>query len=60
MPNLSSEQIAEEVRKALESTLRMDEYPERLWPYTAAELNFLREFVTRAIVGVTQRQMDNS
>ena len=56
MSNLSPDQIAEEVRNALEATLRMEEFPERLWPYTAAELNFLREFVTRVIVGIAQRE----
>lgn len=53
--SLSAEEIREEVVKALEDTLKLEAYPERLWPYTPAELNFLRDFVSRALIGVLQR-----
>ena len=49
---LSADDIAAEVRSALEATLRLDAYPERLWPYTQAELNFLNDFVARALTRV--------
>lgn len=52
---LSPEEITIEVSKAMEATLKLEAYPERLWPYTSAELSFLKEFVTRAIIGVMER-----
>lgn len=47
----SQERIAAAVGKALEETLQQESFPDRLWPYTAAQLAFLREFVSRAIAG---------
>ena len=51
----SVEEIASEVASALEATLESDAFPERLWPYTQAELNFMQDFVTRALVGVMRK-----
>ena len=52
---ISAAEISEEVNKALEATLKLESYPERLWPYTQAELNFLKDFVSRAIINVMDR-----
>ena len=52
---LSAEEIASEVAAALEATLESEVFPDRLWPYTQAELNFMQDFVTRALVGVMQK-----
>ena len=49
---VSADDIAAEVRNALEATLKLDAYPERLWPYTQAELNFLNDFVAQALTCV--------
>ncbi len=49
---MSTEEITRAVGEAMEETLKLEEYPERLLPYTPAELNFLREFVARAIIRV--------
>ena len=52
---LAAEEIASEVAAALEATLGGEAFPDRLWPYTQAELNFMQDFVTRALVGVMQK-----
>ena len=55
---LSAEEITREVGEAMEETLGLEAYPERLWPYTAAELNFLKDFTVRAITRVMDRAQD--
>ena len=52
---LSAEEIASEVAAALEATLESEVFPERLLPYTQAELNFMQDFVARALVGVMRK-----
>jgi len=45
----SREQIEALVARALEATLRQEAYPERLLPFTQAQLNFMRDFVAEVI-----------
>lgn len=52
---LSAGEIAREVGEAMEETLRLEYYPERLLPYTPAELNFLKDFVATAMARVLER-----
>lgn len=52
---MSTEEIIRAVGEAMEETMRMEDYPERLLPYTPAELKFLREFVGRAIIRVLEQ-----
>ena len=52
---LSAEEIASEVAAALEATLELEVFSERIRPYTQAELSFMQDFVTRALVGVMQK-----
>ncbi len=52
---LSAGEIAREVGEAMEETLRLEYYPERLLPYTPAELNFLKDFVSTAMARILER-----
>ena len=46
------DEIAALVAQALRDTLASEDYPERLEPFTEAQLRFLRQFVAQAIVKV--------
>lgn len=55
---LAQDKIAAAVAQALRETLGSEDYPERLEPFTEAQLRFLRQFVAQALARLLAEEGD--